>query len=137
MTIPKRHVELVQIRTLPSEVIGQYVPLKPRGRKDRREWIGLCPFSQENTPSFTVTDRKGFYFCIGCGAWGTVLTFLQRYVGMSFQQAVLHLAETHKIKLPSGATKVTRKKIKDRKRRAKVLAKKEEKERARLLADSF
>ncbi|TXI12248.1 MAG: hypothetical protein E6Q68_04150 [Polynucleobacter sp.] len=123
MTILKRHISLVRCRAWPSEVIGDYVPLKPRGVKRRGEWIGLCPFYKEQTPSFTVTNVKGFYHCFSCGSHGNIFEFLVQHQGVTFQEAVLIVAKKYGIKLPSGKTNTTKKNIKDRKRRAKKIAK--------------
>lgn len=128
MTIPKRHVSLVRDRAYPSEVIGDYIALKPRGVKRRGEWIGHCPFLKEQTPSFTVTNMKGFYHCFGCGSHGNIFEFLMQHQGVTFEEAVLSVAKKYGIKLPSGKTNTTKKKIKDRKRRAKKIAKRKARE---------
>ena len=52
-----------------------------------REYLGLCPFHNEKTPSFTVSDDKNFYHCFGCGAHGDVFTFLVEKEGLSFPEA--------------------------------------------------
>ncbi len=130
MTIPKQHVELVKARANPSDVIGDYVSLTLRGPKRRGEWIGICPFHDERTASFSVTDMKLFYHCFGCGANGSLFDFLIRHQGITFQEAVLVVAKKYSIRLPSGETKTTNKKIKDRKRRAKRIARVRAKEKA-------
>lgn len=123
MTIPKRYVDLVRIRACPSEVIGDYVALKSRGVRWRGEWIGYCPFHKERTPSFTVTNIKGFYHCFGCAVNGGIFEFITRHQGVTFQEAVLIVAKKYGVSLPTGKTKTTKKKIKDRKRRGKIIAK--------------
>ena len=57
-----------------------------------REHIGLCPFHNEKTPSFTVSEDKGFYKCFGCGAHGDVIAFVQQIDNLSFREAVERLA---------------------------------------------
>lgn len=66
------------------EVIGEYVPLKPAGK----DFVGLCPFHSERTPSFTVSPDKQLFYCFGCQAGGNVYHFLMRFKGLSFREAV-------------------------------------------------
>jgi len=70
------------------EVIDSRVPLKKAGR----EYTACCPFHNEKTPSFTVSQNKQFYHCFGCGAHGTAIGFLMEYEHMSFPEAVEDLA---------------------------------------------
>ena len=77
-------------------LISQYVALKKRGRN----YLGLCPFHNEKTPSFTVSPDKGFYHCFGCKASGDAISFLMKYTNRSFQEAVEMLAESAGIELP-------------------------------------
>jgi len=79
-------------------VVSQYVALKKRGQN----WVGLCPFHSERTPSFTVTQSKGFFKCFGCGKAGDVYSFLMEHQKLSFAQAVEMLAESQGIPLPAG-----------------------------------
>ena len=65
-------------------LIGARVKLTREGQ----EWRGLCPFHNENTPSFSVVPLKGFYHCFGCGAHGDALTWLMHTQSISFRQAV-------------------------------------------------
>jgi DNA primase len=71
------------------EVIDSRVPLKKAGR----EYTACCPFHNEKTPSFTVSQNKQFYHCFGCGAHGTAVGFLMEYEHMSFPEAVEELAQ--------------------------------------------
>ncbi len=64
-------------------LIQNRVALKKRGS----EWVGLCPFHNEKTPSFTVVPAKGFFHCFGCGAHGDAAGFVMRIEGMSFREA--------------------------------------------------
>ena len=79
-----------------SEVISKKVSLKSRGR----DYIGLCPFHNEKTPSFSVNDMKGFYHCFGCSAHGDIITFLMETEGLSFKDAIEKLAVDFGIPLP-------------------------------------
>ncbi len=60
-----------------------------------REYVGLCPFHKEKTPSFTVNEDKGFYHCFGCGAHGDVITFVMDFAGCLFREAVEDLHGGH------------------------------------------
>lgn len=82
-------LEEVRARTLLSALIGQHVPL---ARAGRGEWLGLCPFHSEKTPSFTVQDQKGFWHRFGCGANGDAFAWMQAFHSLSFTDAVEELA---------------------------------------------
>ncbi len=77
-------------------IIARKVRLQRRGR----ESLGLCPFHNEKTPSFTVSDEKGFFHCFGCGAHGDVIGFLMRSEALSFPEAVERLAREAGLPLP-------------------------------------
>lgn len=81
-------LSLIKDRLPVSEVIRRRIVLKPKGK----DFLGLCPFHGEKSPSFTVNDTKGFYHCFGCGAHGDVFKFLTDYERLSFQEAVEHAA---------------------------------------------
>ncbi len=78
------------------EIIGQYVQLKKRGQN----YIGLCPFHSERSPSFTVNQDKQIYHCFGCGRGGDVFSFWMEYHNLSFPQSLKDLAERYNIELP-------------------------------------
>jgi len=78
------------------EVIGQYVELKKRGQN----YVGLCPFHSERSPSFTVNQNKQIYHCFGCGKGGDVFTFWMEYHNLDFPQSLKDLAERYNIQLP-------------------------------------
>ena len=78
------------------EVIGQYVELKKRGQN----YIGLCPFHSEKSPSFTVNQNKQIYHCFGCGKGGDVFTFWMEYHNLDFPQSLKDLARRYNISLP-------------------------------------
>ncbi|MCK4850241.1 MAG: DNA primase, partial [Phycisphaerae bacterium] len=71
------------------EIIGQHVSLKRAGRN----FLGLCPFHEEKTPSFSVSPTKGIFKCFGCGAGGSVFQFLMRKDRITFPEAVRTLAQ--------------------------------------------
>ncbi len=79
-----------------SSVVKDYVELKKSGSSGR--WVGLCPFHQEKTPSFCVSDDRGFYKCFGCGESGDVLSFLQKINGVDFKEAIGHCKQIAGIK---------------------------------------
>ncbi|MBM4288276.1 MAG: DNA primase [Deltaproteobacteria bacterium] len=89
--------KLLEIKDAASiaEVIGQYVSLKPRGRY----LVGLCPFHAEKTPSFTVNPERNIFHCFGCGAGGSVFSFLMQHQRMTFPEAVAELAQRYGIPL--------------------------------------
>lgn len=72
-----------------EEVVGRYVQLKKAGAN----LMGLCPFHNEKSPSFTVSPTKQFYHCFGCGVHGTAISFLMEYSGLGFVEAVKELAK--------------------------------------------
>ncbi len=76
-------------------VIGEHLALKPKGR----EYVGLCPFHDDHSPSMGVVPHKQIYKCHACGAGGDVFTFVQRYLKMDFREALEYLAEKFQVKL--------------------------------------
>ncbi len=89
MRISERKIEEIRISANIVDIISQYVPLRKRGKN----YIGLCPFHNEKTPSFTVSEEKQIYHCFGCHAGGNVYSFLMEYNKISFVEAVQQLAE--------------------------------------------
>ncbi|MDN5345215.1 MAG: primase [Clostridia bacterium] len=81
------------------DIIGGYVRLKKSGRN----YVGLCPFHNEKTPSFTVSPDKQVFYCFGCGTGGDVLAFLMKQDGLSFPEAVQALAARAGIHLAGAA----------------------------------
>jgi DNA primase, catalytic core len=73
-----------------SEVIAQKLTLK---RRDSNNYLALCPFHKEKTPSFNISDDKGFYHCFGCGKNGDIFSFLMETENLSFLEALKKLAE--------------------------------------------
>lgn len=89
-------VEEVRSRSDIVDVISQYVKLHKRGSN----YVGLCPFHNEKTGSFTVTPSKQMYYCFGCGAGGNVFTFLMNYENATFPEALAELADRAGVTLP-------------------------------------
>src|ERR1700756_5346373 len=88
-------IEEVRSRTDIVEVIGTHVRLRRAGRN----FVGLCPFHNEKTASFTVNLERGFFHCFGCGAGGTVFDFLMKSEGLTFPEALHSLAKRYGITL--------------------------------------
>ncbi|WP_244816856.1 DNA primase [Caballeronia sp. Lep1P3] len=78
------------------DVVGRYVQLKKGGAN----FMGLCPFHNEKSPSFTVSPTKQFYHCFGCGAHGTAIGFLMEHTGLTFPEAVKELAQGAGLTVP-------------------------------------
>ncbi|HEV7813904.1 MAG TPA: DNA primase [Janthinobacterium sp.] len=87
--IPQSFISDLLNRVDIVDVVGRYVQLKKGGAN----FMGLCPFHSEKSPSFTVSPTKQFYHCFGCGAHGTSIGFLIEYSGMGFVDAVKDLAQ--------------------------------------------
>ena len=94
--IPDSFIEELLARTDIVEVIERRVELKRAGS----EFQARCPFHEEKTPSFTVSPRKQFYHCFGCGAHGSAIGFLMNYEGLEFVDAVEDLAKNAGLKVP-------------------------------------
>lgn len=94
--IPENIVEQVRLASDIAQLVGEYVKLKRRGRN----LIGLCPFHQEKTPSFTVSPDKQIFHCFGCNQGGNVFSFLMEHEKMSFPEAVRHLAARCGVTVP-------------------------------------
>ncbi|HEX6317397.1 MAG TPA: DNA primase [Burkholderiales bacterium] len=80
------------------DVVGRYVKLKKGGAN----YVGLCPFHGEKTPSFSVSPAKQFYHCFGCGAHGNAIGFLMAYAGMGYVDAVKDLAASAGMQVPES-----------------------------------
>lgn len=86
--IPESFIQELLARVDVADVVGRYVQL----RKGGANLIGLCPFHNEKSPSFTVSPSKQFYHCFGCGAHGSAISFLMAHTGASFPEAVRSLS---------------------------------------------
>jgi|TARA_B110000027_G_scaffold134025_1_gene164489 DNA primase len=89
MKYPKEYLDEIKLRLKVSQVVGKSVQLKKRGK----EFIGLSPFKNEKSPSFTVSDEKEFYHCFSTGEHGNIFDFLMKTKSLSFGEAVKALAE--------------------------------------------
>lgn len=94
--IPDEKVREVRERASILEVISDYVGLKKSGVN----YLGLCPFHTEKTPSFNVNPSKGIYHCFGCGVGGDVVSFIMRIESMAFPEAVRFLARRVGVEIP-------------------------------------
>ena len=88
MKYPKEYIEEIKLRLKVSNVVSKSVQLKKRGK----EFIGLSPFKNEKTPSFTVNDEKEFYHCFATGEHGNIFDFLMKTKSIGFGEAVRILA---------------------------------------------
>jgi DNA primase len=96
MPIPDEKIEEVRAAADIVDVANDYVQLKRSGSRFK----ALCPFHNENTPSFSVDPDKNLYYCFGCGNGGDVFKFVQEIEGVGFLEAVRILAERYSIPLP-------------------------------------
>ncbi|MBW4671960.1 MAG: DNA primase [Cyanomargarita calcarea GSE-NOS-MK-12-04C] len=96
MQIPRLHpdtIEEIRNRADIVDVVSEYVVLRKRGK----DFVGLCPFHDEKSPSFTVSPGKQIYFCFGCQAAGNAITFLKNLQKRSFTEVVVDLARRYQI----------------------------------------
>ena len=96
MAIPQSFIQELLSRVDVVEVVGRYVQLKKGGAN----FMGLCPFHGEKSPSFTVSPTKQFFHCFGCGKNGNALGFLMDHAGMTFIEAVKDLAQQTGMTIP-------------------------------------
>lgn len=110
--IPDSFIQELLARVDVVDVVGRYVQL----RKGGINLLGLCPFHQEKSPSFTVSPNKQFYHCFGCGAHGSAITFLMNHTGSSFPDTVQSLASGVGLQVPqNNASPATRQRAAQRK----------------------
>ena len=100
--IPQSFIQDLLNRVDIVDVVGRYVQLKKGGAN----FMGLCPFHNEKSPSFTVSPTKQFYHCFGCGAHGTAIGFLIEYSGLGFVEAVKDLAQNVGMVVPDNEDKI-------------------------------
>ncbi|HWI28029.1 MAG TPA: DNA primase [Stellaceae bacterium] len=96
MAFPPRFLDELRERLSLADIVGRRVRLIKRGR----EYVGLCPFHKEKTPSFNVVEDKGFYHCFGCGAHGDVIGFTMQTANLTFPEAVEQLAHQAGLEVP-------------------------------------
>ena len=93
--ISTEDIEKIKDSSRIEEVVGDFVQLKTRGSNK----LGLCPFHNEKTPSFTVSPTKGIYKCFGCGKSGNSISFVMEHEQLSFPESLRYLAEKYNIEL--------------------------------------
>ena len=98
--IPTGFVQDLLARTDVVEVVGRHVELKKGGAN----YMGLCPFHGEKSPSFSVSPSKQFYYCFGCHASGDAIRFLTEHLGISFHEAVEDLAQRAGLVVPDDGS---------------------------------
>ena len=93
--IPKETIDEIFEAAKIEEVVSDFVTLKKRGAN----LLGLCPFHNEKTPSFTVSPAKGIYKCFGCGEGGNSVSFLMHKEHYSYPEALKYLAKKYNIEI--------------------------------------
>jgi DNA primase len=96
--IPQSFIQDLLTRVDIVDVVGRFVQLKKGGAN----YMGLCPFHNEKSPSFTVSPTKQFYHCFGCGAHGTSIGFLMEYSGLGYVEAIKDLAQNAGMVVPES-----------------------------------
>ena len=99
MRIASNIIDTIKAKADIVEVVGEYVHLTKKGQN----YIGLCPFHNDSTPSLTVSSAKGIYKCFACDASGDVIKFLQDYLKISFVEAVKMLAKKYGVEIPEDS----------------------------------
>lgn len=110
MAIPEEILQEIKYRVDIEDAISPYVQLKRRGRN----LIGLCPFHNEKTPSFTVYPESGSFYCFGCGVGGDIFSFTRLIEGLDYIEAVKLLAEKTGVRLPEDGYDDSLQKLKNR-----------------------
>ena len=93
--IPQETIQLIQSRIDIVEIIGGFVKLKKRGAN----YLGLCPFHNEKSPSFTVSSSKEIYKCFGCGRSGNAISFIMEHEKYSYVEALKWLAAKYNVEI--------------------------------------
>ena len=101
MKISEDKIEEIRMAVDIVDYVNQFVPLRRVGKN----YVGLCPFHAENTPSFTISPDKQLYHCFGCGAGGNIFNFVMQFEKVSFFEAVKKIAEYAGIELPKPERK--------------------------------
>src|SRR4051812_21148776 len=96
MSFTPQFLDELRSRLSLAQIVGRRVRLTKRGR----DYVGLCPFHNEKTPSFNVVEDKAFYHCFGCGAHGDAIGFTMRVENAGFREAVEALASEAGLDLP-------------------------------------
>src|ERR1700744_5156109 len=99
MKFDQDFIDKVRESTNLIDIISQYVELKKSGNG----YVGLCPFHNEKTPSFSVSEDKQVYHCFGCKASGNVVTFVQQQQGLTFPETIEFLARRAGLAIPESS----------------------------------
>lgn len=108
MYLPQDLIEEIRESNDIVDVISEYVSLQRKGKN----YVGLCPFHKEKTPSFSVLQDKQIYHCFGCGEGGNVITFIMKYRNLDFPEAARMLAERANLTIPDGVVEEERSNLK-------------------------
>ena len=96
MPLPDGFLQELKFKTDINDVVSTYVTLKKRGNT----YVGLCPFHNEKTPSFTVYPATQSFYCFGCGAGGDAVTFIKKIENLDYIDAVKLLAQRAGMQMP-------------------------------------
>ena len=96
MPLPDGFLQELKLKTDINDVVSTYVTLKKRGNT----YVGLCPFHNEKTPSFTVYPATQSFYCFGCGAGGDAVTFIKKIENLDYTDAVKSLAQRAGMQMP-------------------------------------
>ena len=96
MPLPDGFLQELKLKTDINDVVSTYVTLKKRGNT----YVGLCPFHNEKTPSFTVYPATQSFYCFGCGAGGDAVTFIKKIENLDYIDAVKSLAQRAGMQMP-------------------------------------
>ena len=113
MGILAEDIERVRAATDFAAVAGEHIALKRVGRR----YQGLCPFHAEKSPSFSINNEEGLYYCFGCGVGGDVITFVREIEHLEFAEAVERLAARSGIQIRYDTAAVSE----ERQRRARLV----------------
>ncbi|KLU59639.1 DNA primase [Peptococcaceae bacterium CEB3] len=111
--IPEEILDEIRVRTDILDVISEYVSVQRKGKN----YLGLCPFHSEKTPSFTVTPDKQIFYCFGCHVGGDVFAFLMKKEGWTFVEAAQHLARRQGMVLPEKSLSLEEQEKRKKKKR--------------------
>lgn len=89
------NIEKIKSALSIKDVVSKHVKLQKKGVK----YVGICPFHKEKTPSFQIDERENLYYCFGCSAGGDIFTFTEKYFNISFNDAIIKLAEEAGVQL--------------------------------------
>ncbi len=107
MMIPEDTIQAVKTAADIVDVVSEKVVLKKAGRN----YVGLCPFHSEKTPSFTVSPEKQIFYCFGCHTGGSAISFLMKSDGLSFPDAVRYLGRKYGVSVPEYMDSRTRRRL--------------------------